>query len=88
MAKTSRRMAGKETLSLGNYPTKPTVNDQELRNRIAEKAYELYEKRGRVEDHDVEHWLEAERLILAEIYPELREKLPTPRSGRHRAKKG
>jgi len=38
-----------------------------LHERIARKAYELYEQRGWQHGHDVENWLEAERLILAEM---------------------
>jgi hypothetical protein len=38
----------------------------ELRERIAQKAFELYEKRGSVHGLDVQDWLEAERLVLAE----------------------
>lgn len=37
----------------------------ELRERVTQKAYELYEKRGCVHDHDIEDWLEAERLVMA-----------------------
>jgi len=40
--------------------------DPELRHRIAEKAYELYQQRGCVHGHDGEDWLEAERLVLSE----------------------
>ena len=35
--------------------------------RIARKAYELYEQRGRQHGHELEDWLEAERIILAEM---------------------
>jgi len=42
----------------------PSASRQEnLHARIAQKAYELYEQRGRVEGRDLEHWLEAERLV-------------------------
>jgi hypothetical protein len=41
--------------------------DQELRRRIAVKAYELYRQRGCRDGHDREDWLEAERLVLGEI---------------------
>ena len=34
-----------------------------LRQRITEKAYELFVRRGRAPGHDVEDWLEAERLV-------------------------
>jgi len=39
----------------------------ELRERIAQKAFELYEKRGSAHGLDVQDWLEAERWVLAEI---------------------
>jgi hypothetical protein len=34
-----------------------------LPERIAKKAYELYEKRGRISGHEKQDWLEAERTI-------------------------
>ncbi len=34
-----------------------------LRQRIAEKAYELFLRRGQAPGNDVEDWLEAERLV-------------------------
>lgn len=42
----------------------PTVNQNEPQNteleeRIRRRAYELYEKRGRVDGNDVEDWLQA-----------------------------
>ena len=42
-------------------------HDQLLHRRIAEKAYDLYECRGCCNGRDLEDWLEAERLVLAEI---------------------
>ena len=50
-----------------NQPAAP--EDPELQRRIARKAYELYEQRGRKHGHDREDWLEAERLILSERAP-------------------
>lgn len=54
------------------------VSDNNLQQRIAEKAYELYECRGCCHGHDVEDWLAAERLVLTEIelqsQPERRKK--------------
>ncbi|MBI3611225.1 MAG: DUF2934 domain-containing protein [Nitrospirae bacterium] len=64
-----------------------------LRERIAQKAYELYEKRGWGHGLDTEDWLEAERLVLAETTAEtkaetvakvktpLRERTIAPKSG-------
>ena len=42
-------------------------SDQQVRHRIAQKAYELYERRGFCHGCDLDDWLEAERLVLAEI---------------------
>ena len=35
-----------------------------VRERIAKRAYELYEQRGRQDGDASEHWLQAEREIL------------------------
>jgi Protein of unknown function (DUF2934) len=40
---------------------------EELRERIAKKAYELYEQRGRQPERHVEDWLMAEELIRKEM---------------------
>ena len=39
----------------------------EVRERIAKKAYELYEQRGQQAERDVEDWLKAEELIRKEM---------------------
>ena len=41
--------------------------DKPLDQRIAEKAYELYQCRGCCHGRDVDDWLEAEQLVLSEI---------------------
>ena len=38
----------------------------QVRPRIAQRAYELYAQRGHAHGHDREDWLEAERQILSE----------------------
>ncbi len=40
----------------------------DLRRRIAEAAYELYERHGREDGRDVEDWLQAEA-IVTDQYP-------------------
>jgi hypothetical protein len=35
-----------------------------LYHRIAQRAYELYEQRGRLDGYEVDDWLQAEREIL------------------------
>ena len=42
----------------------PDGHSQDLRARISERAYALYEEHGRVDGHALEDWLEAERQVL------------------------
>lgn len=39
------------------------VSSEKVREMIGKKAYELYEKRGREQGHDLDDWLEAEKLV-------------------------
>lgn len=39
------------------------MNDEEFRQKVACKAYELFAQRGYLHGYDVEDWQEAERLI-------------------------
>ena len=41
-------------------------SELELRQRVAEKAYELFLERGGSHGRDMEDWLEAERLVRTE----------------------
>jgi hypothetical protein len=45
----------------------PTLNGEELRQRIAKKAYERYLDRGQLDGYDLDDWLEVEQLVLAEL---------------------
>jgi hypothetical protein len=58
------------------YPAGAIIGDQclrapflipakELHRRIAKKAYELYIRRGKKPGHDLDDWLEAERMLLS-----------------------
>lgn len=40
----------------------------EVRLRIADKAYALYEQRGRREGYALEDWLEAEHIVNQELF--------------------
>jgi hypothetical protein len=53
-----------------------------LHERIARKAYELYEQRGWQHGHDLEDWLEAERMILAEMKAQIAKLTNTSRRNR------
>lgn len=39
-----------------------------MRDRIAAKAYELWNERGRQEGRDLEDWLDAEAIVMEEIH--------------------
>jgi len=52
---------------LSREPESMQKYSDEMRERIAQKAYELYEKRGRQAERDVEDWLEAEELVRKEM---------------------
>ena len=39
-----------------------------LKERIAVRAYKIFERRGRVPNHDVDDWLEAESEVLWELH--------------------
>ena len=40
-----------------------TARKPALQEEVAQVAYELFEQRGRTSGHDVEDWLEAERIV-------------------------
>lgn len=44
-------------------PAAPAIDDGTLRAETERAAYDLYEKRGRLDGHDMEDWLEAERSV-------------------------
>jgi len=47
-----------------------SIPDAAIRERIAVKAYDLYERRGSSHGLDIQDWLEAEALVLAEVKKE------------------
>jgi len=64
------------------------MNQKALQEQIAAKAYELYEKRGRSHGRDFEDWLEAERLVLAELKSQLGRQISQPKRRTRRSNKG
>jgi hypothetical protein len=44
----------------------PRILSDDLLARVAIRAYSFYERRGYEDGYDLEDWLEAERMILAE----------------------
>lgn len=57
----------KSALPRGRNAADLAVREQELRERVAQKAYDLYEKRGRTDGYNVEDWLEGERLLSEQV---------------------
>jgi len=47
-----------------NPTKKPLSEAKRLEDQIRQRAYELYEERGREDGHDVEDWLRAEEEIM------------------------
>ena len=46
----------------------------DLYNDIAKVAYELYEKNGYFQNRDLDHWLEAEKIVMARLAEEEKKK--------------
>ncbi len=61
----AHRQTGERNLS--PEPESMQKYSDEVRERIAKKAYELYEQRGRQAERDVEDWLKAEELVRKEM---------------------
>ncbi len=53
-----------ETLPPADVTGSSMNDDRAFHQRISEKAYELYEKRGQHHGYDLDDWLSAERAIL------------------------
>jgi len=46
---------------------------EHLNDAIARRAFELYENEGRIDGHNLRHWLEAEQEILHPVHMKLEE---------------
>ena len=53
--------------NLSPEPESMQKYSDEVRERIARKAFELYEQRGRQAERHVEDWLKAEELVRKEM---------------------
>ena len=82
-----RKAGAPSEVILSSAPAETTPDEQALRERIGEKAYELYQKRGQSHGRDVEDWLEAERLVRAELKSKTASQVPGPRKRARRLKK-
>ncbi|HEV8717869.1 MAG TPA: DUF2934 domain-containing protein [Candidatus Binatia bacterium] len=60
-------MAEPRTRAATSRSQRPRISDQELYERVAHKAYELYQQRGEAPGDDLADWLLAERLVQEEL---------------------
>lgn len=85
--KRSEKKENKSAIPRRKSAAEPIVSEQELRELIAQKAYELYQKRGQDRGSDVEDWLEAEKLVLAQLEDERHSTIKMPRTRSNRSKR-
>lgn len=88
MTKSENRKSGSREIPVKEVDEFSVGDDKLLHQRIAEKAYELYECRGCCHGRNVEDWLEAERLVLAEIELQTDKAAGNPPTEPERRKKG
>ena len=67
MAKATKKKRDDGDFPLSDKSPVTAASDERIRARIAEQAYQLYEQRGCIPGYDTKDWLEAERLILADL---------------------
>jgi hypothetical protein len=67
MAVVMRRAKGSKTAS-APASKRPNEPSDGLWDRIARKAYELWDTRGRREGYDLQDWLDAEEIVMDEIH--------------------
>lgn len=61
---TPKKTAGRKAATPKAAGKKSSPAKESVHDKIARVAYELFEKGGRVHGRDVEHWLEAEMIVL------------------------
>ncbi len=89
MTKSQNRNRGSREIPVKEVSEFSLGDDELLRQRIDEKAHEIYECRGCCHGRDLDDWLEAERLVLSEIGAQSPpEKVKNPRPRGQQSKKG
>jgi hypothetical protein len=80
MTKNQNTNSGSREIPIKEVSGFSLSDDELLHQRIAEKAHELYECRGCCYGRDLDDWLEAERLVLAETEVRTEKTVRKPRS--------
>jgi hypothetical protein len=65
--KTIKKMKSSTRNPLAASPRSIELSDG-MRDRIAQKAFELWQERGCRDGHDFEDWLDAEAIVMEEIH--------------------
>jgi len=58
------------------------MSERNLFDEIARVAYTLWEREGCIHGRDIEHWCEAEHIVISRIQPVEEEKPKRPRAPR------
>jgi len=67
MSKAQRKTKSIKLVVPEDQPSVAAENHRAItKDDVAQRAYELFLARGRVDGHDVEDWLEAQRQLVAE----------------------
>lgn len=56
------------TQDLPPEPASMQKYSDEVRDRIAKTAYELFEQRGRQDGQDLDDWLRAEEIVMRKVH--------------------
>ncbi|MDZ4347845.1 MAG: DUF2934 domain-containing protein [Candidatus Binatia bacterium] len=88
MTKSQNQNSGSREIPVKEVNEFSVGDDELLRQRIDEKAHELYECRGCCHVRGLDDWFEAERLVLSEIGAQSPEKGKNPRPRGQQSKKG
>jgi len=67
MLKTKKQQQVKGRNIFSTTMSTKRLSQEEIRQRIEKKAYQLFEQRGYAHGNDLGDWFEAERLVKAEI---------------------
>ncbi|MEQ9619606.1 MAG: DUF2934 domain-containing protein [Deltaproteobacteria bacterium] len=60
---TPKKTAAKKAAAPKTPRKRSASANKSIHDKIAKKAYELYEQSGRIDGKDVEHWLQAEKMV-------------------------
>jgi len=88
LTKNQNTNSGSREISVKEVSEFSVGDDRILRQRIAEKAHEIYECRGCCHGRDLDDWLEAERLVLNEMASQAHGTAQNPRGRARRSQKG